>query len=243
MHITIVTPTGHRPAVIQLLKKYIEAQTYKDEITWVIVNDGVPDDVPFNEVQGVELISIAATTTWHSGYNTQRLNWMDALKVIPKDTSAIFCMEDDDYYSPEYLETYVKLLDTFSLVGEGNNKYYYVPGKCFKEMNNYVHTSLSSLAFRSGMLSTFLEALHSGEVFFDTVLWDLVRKQRISSLLFTNHNLSIGIKGLPGRPGIGVGHTPEKYESDPFFTKLDEWCKESANNYMEFIPKKMQRKV
>lgn len=244
-HVTIITPTGHRPAAINLLKKYIEAQSFPGDITWIIVNDGAIEHVPFGSTNrdGVETIVLKATTPWQPGYNTQRLNWIDALKRVPKNTEAIFCMEDDDYYAPEYISVYTELLKAFDLVGEGNNKYYYVPGKCYKEMKNYSHTSLSSCAFIIQILPTFLKALHSGQVFFDITFWEQAQEDKVKSILFVNQNLSIGMKGLPGRPGIGVGHVPENYTSDPFFETLDEWCRDSANNYVPFMPEKFRRKI
>lgn len=131
----------------------------------------------------------------------------------------------------------------YDLIGEGNNKYYFVPGKCYKEMQNYTHTSLATCAFRISALSYFLQALHSGEIFFDITLWRIVQASKLKHIIFSNQNLSIGIKGLPGRKGIGWGHHPDNHTSDPFFETLDKWCGKDANNYMPFIPEKQRRKI
>ena len=128
-------------------------------------------------------------------------------------------------------------------------------------MKNYDHTSLASLAFKASVLPTFKRALHSGDKFFDITFWQLANEEKLNTLIFTNKNLSIGIKGMPGRPGIGIGHKldnremngigrvlfkgnlifddrPEAWISDPFSQKFMEWLGEDSKYYLEFIGNK-----
>jgi hypothetical protein len=84
------------------------------------------------------------------------------------------------------------------------------------------------------MLDTFEEALHSGEKFFDITLWELARKK--NTLLFTNQNVSIGIKGLPGRAGIGYGHEPKGFITDTGGRQLKKWVgPEWFNVYSKYL--------
>jgi len=242
--VTVITPTGYRPESISLCKKMLEAQTYPlDKIHWIIINDGNIDDVPFwgepENKRKINTFIAAGPLAWQEGYNTQRYSLEHAIDVCNKASKHIVIWEDDDFYTPTYIESYVALLQHFDLVGEGNAKYYHLPTKSYREMENYEHTSLASLAFNMKILPTFKRALHSGEKFFDITFWELAKKERINSMLFTNKNLSIGIKGMLGRRGIGVGHTPIGYTSDPFLGKLREWVgEEGVKMYEPYVGKK-----
>jgi len=237
--VTVITPTGHRPEAIKLCKKWLVNQTYlKDNIQWIIVTD----EKKFPEHEERVLYSqdiYEGPLLWEEGFNTQRYS----INHIVSNGSYILgdyilFFEDDDYYAPTYIEEYVYLLQKFDVVGEGNAKYFHLPTRTYKEMKNYDHTSLASLGFKKEVLPTFKRALHSGDKFFDITFWDLAKKENLNTLIFTNKNLSIGIKGMPGRKGIGVGHNPEGYTSDPFSQKLTQWIGEDIKHYKDFIGKK-----
>ena len=234
--IDLVTVTGWRSKAFAICEKLIVNQTYpKDKINWVVVNDDNGEtQCTLNQVK------INAPLIWKPGYNTQRTNWMAALPVIQESKAEyVFPIEDDDYLAPTYLESYVHLLQMFSIVGEGNSGYYNCTSKSYKEMQNYEHCSLAATGFRKEILPIFLEALHSGEKFFDITFWELCKKYKKTSMVFVNKHLSIGMKNLPGRPGIGSGHNPIGYTSDPAGSKLLEWVGQDMKYYTEFLGKKI----
>lgn len=230
--IDIVTVTGHRQEAFNLCEMWYEKQTYpKDKINWIVVND---DNGKTKCTKNQTKIN--SPLLWKKGYNTQRINWMYAFApLIESKAEYVFCWEDDDYYSSTYLEEYVYLLQKFDLVGEGNAKYYYIPMHVYKEIHNYEHTSLAALAFSKKILPLFEKALHSGEPFFDLKFWQYAKEESVNSLIFANKNLSVGIKGIPGRPGIGLGHRPDGWESDPFGKKLMEWIPTDWESYKQYI--------
>lgn len=235
--VTVITPTGQRKAALELCAKWLQNQTYPmDKIQYICVSDEWDTDYKHSYPANggtPHTVELGSFLKWKEGFNTHRLSLMAALPYIKGEH--IFFFEDDDFYSPPYIEFYVHLLQKFDLVGEGNAKYYYLPTHVYKEINNYEHTSLASLAFNKSLLPIFERALHSGEPFFDLKFWQYAKEEKVNSLIFTNKNLSIGIKGMPGRKGIGLGHRPEGWDSDPFGKKLMEWLPDNWQDYKPFI--------
>lgn len=209
------------------------AQTYEGLIQWIIVYDTdespyVPD-LPSNIKSEIYL----GKTRWREGLNTQRYNMEEALKHVRGDYIIVF--EDDELYLPIYLENMVGLLDYCDIAGVCNSKYYHVELPGFKEMHNYNHAALSHTALTKSTLPLLQAAVDSGELFFDVYLWKKAQEKRVKSLLLANNNLVIGMKGLPGREGIGAGHKIKDYLLDPNLVKLEEWCGAYASNYLPFI--------
>lgn len=211
-------------------------QTLKETIQWIVVDDGekaikilppVVNTFNYHYVRPEKL--------WRPGINTQRLNLDLALPLVTGDK--IFFIEDDDYYAPNYLEFYSHLLNHFNVVGETNAKYYNLKYQCYKEMGNYKHSSLCQTAITKKALPLMDEAINSGELYIDTVFWEKVKRKNLSHLLFYDANLSIGIKGMPGREGIGIGHTPKGFISDTQLSKLKMWIGAEAKAYEPFIPR------
>jgi hypothetical protein len=61
----------------------------------------------------------------------------------------------------------------------------------------------------------------------DRMFWDSVRGGAIHDT-----NTVVGIKGLPGRKGLGLGHRPDhRFTPDPDFAKLREWIGADAEHY------------
>jgi hypothetical protein len=68
--------------------------------------------------------------------------------------------------------------------------------------------------------------------FIDMAFFRLMGKD-IKVNLFDGKDLAIGIKGLPGRKGIGMGHRAEvKMARDPDFSKLKELI---GDDYMYYL--------
>ena len=60
-------------------------------------------------------------------------------------------------------------------------------------------------------------------------------KKNIKKALFQDKRYCVGIKGMPGRAGIGIGHRPgSSYCSDPYWRKLVEFIgQEDAQYYID----------
>lgn len=220
--ITIITPTGFRPEAFKLCQNYIQRQTYRGPIQWIVVHDEGTEDLELTLPNpNIQIEVHKGPTVWQEGLNTQRLNMNLALSKVKG--KFIFVMEDDEWYSSRYLEIYCSLLEKFGAVGESNSKYFHVQVQGYKEMGNVSHSSLSQTAFRVELLELMKMAVNSGNMYFDIVFWLTLQRDKIPTVLMNNKNLSIGIKGMPGRGGIGAGHRTKDYIIDLDWKRLESW--------------------
>lgn len=222
--ITLITPTGGRPEGFSLCVKYIKEQTYKGPFQWIVVQD--TEDILPPIPNGVIL---KGPKLWEPGINTQRLNLDTALPHIKGDL--IFFIEDDDYYSPDYLSTKIELLKYAKAVGEGNCRYYNIKVPGYKELGNMKHSALSQTVVRRELLPLVNSAVNSGEFFIDMVLWKLIHAAKYPYIIHSNSGTTFGMKGLPGRKGLTPSHTGQEkdYFYDSKHSKLKEWLGEKAS--------------
>jgi len=230
--VTLITPGGGRPEAFVLCEKYVARQTYKGAIQWIVADDNPAD--PVICTMGQE--HVFGDLVWKPGFNTQRYNMAAALPLVKGDY--VLVIENDDYFHPEYIENYVYWLEKFDIVGTTESVYYSLRTRGYKEMKNFQHCSTTQTAFRKSYLPQFERALHSGQTFFDIELWNTARNKRHNYLLAsTGKPLCIGMKGLPGRYGVGVGHTDNDFISDPNFVKLKELVGDDAKAYISMVSK------
>ena len=238
--ITLITATGGRHKAFALCEKYMHRQTFLrdkmlDDIQWIVIDDfSVPTEVTLGQEY------FRGPKDWREGLNTQRLNMDYAIPLIQGER--VFVIEDDDWYHPDYLAMMNSLLDYVPIVGEANAHYYHIESSSYKDMLNFQHASLCSTAFRKELIPMFEEAVNSGELWFDITLWRYVQKKRVPHILTCpSIPFCVGIKGMPGRFGIGTGHKPTGFTMDTSnFGKLREWIGDAdVELYKEFLPKDM----
>jgi hypothetical protein len=205
--IILLTPTGARPIQFDLCAKWMKQQTYSGKVTWIIVDDALPrttDKVTFYFRENWEIIKVYPTPIWQ-GQNTQARNIAAGIQFLTKfkkeEIEAIFIIEDDDYYRPNYLERMMVNFGSFSLIGERNTIYYNVLYRRYVTNPNIIHASLFQTAFKYEVIPVLQECFY--HKFIDCVLWTKIQQRN----LFYEGTLAIGIKGLPGRSGIGAGHS------------------------------------
>ena len=205
--IVLITPTGARKNQFELCKRWMNRQTYKGEVVWIVVDDAVPitiDNGTYNFPGRWTLVKIYPRPQW-AGNNTQARNikagidWLKA-NYTQKEIEAIFIIEDDDYYKPVYLERMMNKFDNHWLLGETNTIYYNVQWRRFVTNPNRHHASLFQTAFTWDAIP-ILEASYQDK-FIDAKMW----QQCPNKFLFFDGFLSLGMKGMPGRGGIGAGH-------------------------------------
>jgi len=230
--VTLITPTGNRPEAFRLCEYYMSRQTYKGDLQWVVVDDcSLPTKVNMNQEYYV------GPRFWEPGLNTQRFNMELALSKVRGEY--ILIIEDDEWYSPFYVETHVHLLKTFEAIGELNSRYYNLKVPGWKDMRNDTHVSLSQTGVTKNALPVLREAIDSGELYFDVCFWRKAKEKKLKYCLFSGLNLAVGMKCLPGRKGIGVGHTQTDYRYDAGFSKLIEWVgAQDAQAYINFTKRK-----
>jgi hypothetical protein len=202
--IALITPTGGRALQFSLCVKFINRQTYKGNVIWIIIDDCVPQTTDLVIRDDWTVIKIFPSPVWHLGENTQSRNIREGIKYLfssysKKDIEGIFIIEDDDYYKSSYLENMVIKLRGFNAAGETDTIYYNVVHRTYFSNQNFKHASLFQTAFTPEAVH-ILESCYDNR-FIDCVFWSLVQNKN----LFKDR-LSIGIKGLPGRAGIGAGH-------------------------------------
>ena len=116
-------------------------------------------------------------------------------------------------------------LKDYDLVGEMNTVYYNVSNKTYRENRNQSHASLFQTAFNIAVLPEFEKYLSAK--FIDINFWE---KANAKKKLFEKR-LSVGIKGMSGRAGIGMGHYRNFRQKDTG-EKLKELIGKDANQYV-----------
>jgi len=202
--ITCITPTGDRPLAFALCQQWMKHQKRKPD-QWIVVDDGKTPLTPTYAMQYVRREPRSDDPQY-----TLSFNLATALPLITGDK--IFIIEDDDYYAPDYIAEMSRRLDSHEVVGLMHAKYYYLPTGGHQIHANATHCSLAETAFRSSFLPEMPEILRlSTESYVDLRIWI---KAGARGYRFNDNEkpLYLGIKGLPGRGGIGIGHDPNRYK-------------------------------
>jgi len=222
--LTLITPTGDRPLAFALCQNWIKKQTLQPE-QWIVIDDG---KIPTKSFTSMEYVRREPQP------NDPNHTLIENLKVaIPLiKGSKIIIIEDDDYYAPEYIEEMAHRLNQREVVGIGKSKYYHLPSGGYFRTKNMMHASLAQTAFKSSFLLEFGGLLKKIYVYLDINIWKKV-KERGGGFLFVDSDMKplyLGMKGLPGRAGIGIGHDPNHriYRSHP--------CDKSRKILKNWIP-------
>lgn len=224
--LTLLTATGARPQAWAICERLMARQDYPGTVRWVIVDDG-PESQPVTfQREGWTLVLIRPRPYWQPGQNTQARNLLAGLAAIGAGERVV-CIEDDDHYAPDWLSHVAVQLDKAELVGEVRARYYNVAARLGRQLSNTGHASLCCTAMRGAALETFRQACRRSPKFIDLELW----RRHPSRHLFDGHRVT-GIKGLPGRGGIGMGHRRDfAGTSDASGSLLREWVGEDARLY------------
>ena len=254
--ISVITPTGDRYTCLNLLAYRMLGQTIlkSKNIRWIIVDDGQSDSAERAIADvGWEILEDARVYTYfvrrtkkgpESGPVSLGRNLLAGLSYVSSEHLAI--MEDDDCYFPRHLEEISTRLERGAdIAGTVWQKYYHLPSKSYRIFRNR-GSALCSTGMGTDILGIFGKAIDdcikSGSKGIDARLWAMTAKDPfIQDCYEPKEDTCIGMKGMPGRHGIGVGHRPRRFLSDPNFRVLTEWCGPFAKDYVE-IYNKMQFK-
>jgi hypothetical protein len=220
--ITVITPTADRPLAWPLLERWMRAQTVRPD-QWIVADDGVG---PAPLTMGQTHIRSERRET---GAESLAMNLLAAMPHVTGDVVVI--AEDDDGYLPNHIEVCVNRLKRHKIVGARWMRYYNVRVKGWRRIPNACAT-LSNTAFRRECLHDFewacKEAMRLGIYHIDRLLW-----QRVGHAGLHDEETVVGMKGLPGTPGIGIGHkTDAPWIKDPQGAKLREWMGSDADHYL-----------
>jgi len=231
--VTAITPTGDRPLAFTLCKQWMAMQTRKPD-QWIVVDDG---KVPMRPPEGA--IYIRRVPLPSDPAHTLNTNLKAAMPYVRGEK--ILIIEDDEYYAPQYVETMAKKLDAWEVVGIMMAKYYHLPTGGYAQLANTIHASLAQTGFKSsflGDLKALLE-INDPHEYLDMKIWHKVMPEQ-RGYLFRDEKmpLYVGIKGLPGRLGIGMGHNPLSYgnkRDDADRGVLRKWMPRDAEAYMDVV--------
>lgn len=200
MTITVVTPTGDRSLAFALCQLWISRQIRRPD-QWIVVDDGRTPVVPFFPMDYVRREPERGDPKI-----TLSLNLQTAFPKIREDADVVFIMEDDDYYSPEYISEMIARMDGKEVVGIGRARYYHLPGGLYFRHENIGHASLGETAFRRSVFPEYQKALLQRMEFVDMAFWPLVASR---GLVFSDDDtrpLHCSLKSMPGRKGVSHGH-------------------------------------
>lgn len=229
----VLTCTRDRPVPLALCRTYMARQTLKPD-RWLIVDDGeVSTDIP-------EAHMLFRTHIGAKPASTLAFNILYALPYITTDL--LVFMEDDDWYRHTYLQNMVEELGSADIAGETPALYYRVQERMYTEMPSYGHASLGCTVLHRRLFpelaAACMDAIINNDVFIDLRLWQLAAKnpRRRSVLIPPVPRLCVGIKGLPGQPGITSGWAPNigGYTPDPDLTALRGLIGDDCEAYAQY---------
>lgn len=232
--ITAITCTGDRPAAFELCLRWMLGQTVIPE-QWIIVDDG-RNPMPYSGFYRSAFVDyLRREPRPDDPKHTLNLNVRAALPAIKGDR--ILFIEDDEYYAPAYIETMVRHLERYQVVGIGCSKYYHLQSGYHKH-RNFDHASLAQTAFRSTAMPLFKSCI-AGDSFIDVRFWKKVRENKIGHVFdddAAGSSLYCGVKGMPGRAGIGSGHIAKNdcYKRDPDYAMFKKWV-HTPDPYIQLI--------
>lgn len=224
----LITATGGRPEALALTARWINEQSFKGKARWLVVDDCDPATPIPHVRRGILTGVIWPDWRWKPGMNTQARSMAELLKRVPDDATVII-VEDDDVLLPPHVENLLKALETADLVGEKTSKYYNVASMRWRLMPGKYHASLATVGLKGPALKTLREICQRGSRRIDMDLWGQFAGPKT---LLESANV-IGIKGLPGRAGIGVGHR-DSFGTPDDGTVLREWLGDRATAYEQY---------
>lgn len=223
MTITIITPTADQPRGIELLETYMKRQTIQPD-QWIVADDG---DVPATLTMGQTHL---VAKREHEGAKSLASNMLRALEAV--EGGAVIICEHDDWYAADHIEMCLRQLSGYDATGSVWQRYYNVEHRVARVMRN-IGSTLCNTAFQSALVPSMRKAaqtaLERNSIGVDALFWQSVPSGNVHEV-----NTVVGIKGLPGRKGLGMGHKPpdKHWTRDPEMVILQEWIGSDWRNYV-----------
>lgn len=203
--ISLITPTSDRPLAFVLCEHWMKRamESIDEEVEWIVVDDG---RTPVCCTMGQKHIRRR-----HDADKTKSFLGNLRAGLINSRYDKILFIEDDDWYSPQYLREMSAKLNRAVLVGESRAKYYNLKTRCYHEFGNDKHASLCQTGIHRKIqpwLKTQVEKRQRHTV--DFHLWRTGQSNHWTCDLSDQSRFCVGIKGIPGKVGIGKGHVTGK---------------------------------
>lgn len=216
MKIGIITPTHHRPYLLNRASFYIKRQTLEPSCGFIA-----------------------------PGEESLKEKYRQGLEALKDKVDLIFFMEDDDYYPANYLEKMVELYGWAGkpeIFGIGETWFYHPE---FRAYWYYLNQEDNSCAFTTCIRSDAVDKIDWStidDVFVDAGLWRQLQGETVTF----GKPFAIGIKHGRGKRCLAGGHTKWFYDEKSKLEKgsreyaeySDTWLREhigaDADFYDEF---------
>ena len=227
MRVTALTPTADRPVAFALCERLMARQTRQPD-EWIVADGG---EAPATCTAG-QLHIHQPRPPGATNFGNNLLNG-----IARATGDLIIVIEDDDWLAPDHIERMAEFGGRgYRLIGsEDTQRYYNVAKRCWRTFAN-VGASLCQTALARDLIPQFRQVIQNclmrNAFGIDRGLWCSVPR---NDLAFLNRMTVVGIKGLPGRVGLGVGHRPDaRWNADPELATLTEWIGLDAAWYSAF---------
>jgi hypothetical protein len=225
--VTLITPTGDRPLAFRLAERWMGRQSFRGSTQWIVVDDG---ELPTGMTMGQQYVRREHDSR---GHGSLMANMLEALSRV--DSRRILIIEDDDYYKPHYVASAIQQLDTSQLAGNTLQLYYHLSRRRWKTYRSN-SPSLCQTGFHDTLIPVVIEACHRAlekeSISLDIELWRLAQKRKVRCHAFEGTVRMVGMKGLPGRTGLGKGHRPgQDWHEDDELAVLRHWTGGDFPNY------------
>ena len=198
--ITVITPTRDRPAGFTLCRKWIERQTCRSDIDWIVVDDG---DSPVGN-NGSEYRYFRAPIP-----DKKFTNFDNVLFGLEHaDGQVVMYIEDDDWISPEYVQNMVDNVKGCVAAALCGSLIYhigyqrYVDHRISKKESRARMRFLGSFCVSGQGIEMLRETCRAASVANDPLIdmrfWKLVSLSGLPFNVFEALDI-VKIKGIPGR--------------------------------------------
>lgn len=234
--ITAITTTHNRPELFALLERWVSRMSFKPT-QWIVLNDSDPEYLAqYKYTCGQDVLIRNKQYRLHPLCAQWYFLLNEHLDKIKGDTIAV--LEDDDFYHKDYLAGIGELMypEDFDplLVGFVNERYYSLPRREYRNVNNIQHAALASTGFKREILELVKFCAALGDEYIDFQLWKMQGPKMVLPVQREDGTAwHIGIKGLGG---ISPSHRESlDGTADPDFAQLRRWIgnDEEAAVYVE----------
>lgn len=220
-NLAIITPTADRPEAIELCSKFVLRAIHRisEPVQWIIADGG---KTKLRDIKRrFNALYIDAQPFEHPAENLCN-NLLEAVSCVRSEKVVI--MEDDEWYHKDYLRIVLENLSKGDvLFGVHPSIYYHLPSRRTWNANNRHHASLCCTSWcGQEITNAFIQILNTAfqlkSPWVDMKLWSEWHGKKLLHDQQRNAEwVNVGIKGLPGKPGIGFGHRPDgsKWLGDP----------------------------
>ena len=227
MKVSVITPTCDRPVGFALAERWMARQTRQPD-EWIIADGG---QTPAVCQQGQVHLWLTFPLQGHGPAPPGPQNLADNLLVgLDAATGDVIVFwEDDDWYAPTHLEQLVAQLEQPDVwaAGDDTQRYYNLQFAVWRTFPNR-GACLCQTGIQRAVIPTLQHVIHrcrqSESYGIDGRFWEAIPRR--------HWNLQptltcLGMKGLPGQPGLGIGHRPtlrdRRWKADPGHAQLRAW--------------------